>query len=516
MQVPWKWLWGCVFLASSGCAAKVSPAQAPGPRIDVATRLAAASAQLTVGCLDCLLAAHADYAQVLAEVPDSIAAADGLARTAVLIALRESELGLPSSGSLDGLANATSLVADPATGVMVTLARALTSQPLDTRLVLRSQNEWADALRPRTADDSVVSYVWLALACGPYNSQIPNHEDRADIEQMATQSPLVAYKLATACRFRDKPALLALREREPRLVELDYWIGLVGLSGQPQVSGPEGHPDLDLADQRFTAAHGWRQDWPAVTGAIASVALTAEDFARAAEFYDKTIVLRPDDVEARVGKLRALSYLGRSAEAVAVADELLAMNRNPGEARYWRAYNQLRLGDLDVAWTDVEAAATTLINAAVPKLAGLIAIRRTDLTAAKDRLLLSISRQASDCETHFYLQAVQASGREWRDVVATAARAATCFDGDQTRLRGEVEAHRREAPTPRRDRVIARKEAELVSVARMRATVLFNGAAANFNLANRDEARRLAERLTEDEQYGERARALIEQLGTRQ
>lgn len=503
---------GCAVLVLAGCAAKSPPPALP--RFDAAPRLASAAAQLTAGCLDCLMAARAAYQEVLAQLPGSSDAVEGVVRASALIALRESELGLLPSRALDGIRDLVASVSQ-ATQVVVAVAQALTAQPMDTRLVLRSQNEWAAALRPLTPADHVASYLWLALACGPYNSQLPDHEDRGPFEEVASQAPLVAYKFTTACRFRDQLALMTLRERQPQMVELDYWIGLVGLSGQPQVTGPLGRPDLDLADRRFSSAYEWRQDWPTVTGAIASVALTAEDFSRAVEFYDKTLALTPDAAEALVGKMRSLSYLGRSADAIAVADQLLALNRNPGEARYWRAFNQLRLGDLDVAWTDIEAAASTLINAAVPKLAGLIAIRRNQLELAKERLRLSISRQASDCETHFYLQAVLASQRQWPDVVSTTSTAATCFDGEETRLRAEIDHHRGEAATPRRDRVIARKETELLSIARMRATVWFNGAAANFNVANHGEARRLAERLTDDEQFGERARSLLGQLGTR-
>ena len=46
----------------------------------------------------------------------------------------------------------------------------------------------------------------------------------------------------------------------------------------------------------------------------------------------------------------------------------------------------------------------------------------------------------------------------------------------------------------------------------MRATVWFNAAAANFNLARTDEARRFAEKVADDEQFGERARTLLQRI----
>jgi hypothetical protein len=46
----------------------------------------------------------------------------------------------------------------------------------------------------------------------------------------------------------------------------------------------------------------------------------------------------------------------------------------------------------------------------------------------------------------------------------------------------------------------------------MRATVWFNAAAANFNLARTGEARRFAEKVADDEQFGERARTLLQRI----
>jgi hypothetical protein len=46
----------------------------------------------------------------------------------------------------------------------------------------------------------------------------------------------------------------------------------------------------------------------------------------------------------------------------------------------------------------------------------------------------------------------------------------------------------------------------------MRVTAWFNAAAANFNLARTDEARRYAEKVASDVFFGERARMLLERL----
>src|SRR5206468_2963383 len=198
-----------------------------------------------------------------------------------------------------------------------------------------------------------------------------------------------------------------------RFIEANYFLGLRVLAGQLRPGTTPGPPDLEGADALFRIAYGWRQDWPALTLSIANVALTAEDFARAFEFFDKTLALIPYQPDALMGTIRTLTYLGRHVEAIAAADSLIATNRNPGEGRYWRALNNEQLQQHDEAWNDIERAASALVNADVPKLAGIIAINRHQLDVARQRLELSLSRRRSDCETAYYLQAVLVEQRQW-------------------------------------------------------------------------------------------------------
>src|SRR4029077_9528953 len=102
--------------------------------------------------------------------------------------------------------------------------------------------------------------------------------------------------------------------------------------------------------------------------------------------YDETLTLAPDFPDALLGKVRALTYLSKPEDAIAVADRLLAINRYPGDAYYWKAYNELDLQRLDPAWTHVEAADRLLINSDVPKLAGIIAIDRKQYDVARQKL----------------------------------------------------------------------------------------------------------------------------------
>jgi tetratricopeptide (TPR) repeat protein len=241
--------------------------------------------------------------------------------------------------------------------------------------------------------------------------------------------------------------------------------------------------------------------------------MSAEDFQRALDFYTTTLTLSPSSTDALAGMVRALTYADRQLDAVEAADRLLGTGRNPGEAHYWRALNLARLKRDDEAWADIEDASKALANAEVPKLAGIIAINRYDYPVARQRLELARRRRPNDCEISYYLQSVLAEQREWDGAATIAAEAGSCFESEEASLQNELSVVRASQIAPdRRARLIARHEQQLAADARMRATVWFNAAAANFNLARTDEARRFAEKVADDEQFGERARTLLQRI----
>jgi tetratricopeptide (TPR) repeat protein len=496
------------------------------PRVDSRIELEAAHALVAAGCLDCLTEAYERYEKLRPDAIVGDAARAALVRTAVLIALREHELGmipterlaagrrlltlLPASQELADLLEVADAIISGPSGPMRTVT--LEAQTLALVNLSRNQNRWADSLRARMPDDRVATYLWLSLACGIYGSQVPDSNDRTPAVGAALSVPLVGFKDAIGCARNRAEALNAIREAEPRFLETHFFLGMAALSGQSRVGAP-GLPDLEAADAEFRLAYQWRQDWPSLTLMIANLALTFEDFLRAFEFFEKTLTLLPHHPEALLGKIRALTYLQRHAEAIVVADDMLATGINQGDARYWRALNQEQLDQHDQAWDDVELADKLLINADVPKLAGIIAINRRQLDAAKQKLELSLKRRSNDCEVRYYLQIVRSEQRDWTRAAADAAACATCFDKEEVTLHDEIERFRlSKLPPERRDRQIARREQQLAANTRMRANAWFNAAAANFNLGRKDEARVFAEKLIEDMQFAGRAKELLLRL----
>ncbi len=115
----------------------------------------------------------------------------GAVRSAVLIAIRQHELGLADSGHLDGARQSLGTMASsPDLETMVAIAEALTAtasgqtrtgsqaQTLAYARISTSQKAWAEALRTRLPADRTSAYLWLSLACGTYSSSLPDSDNR--------------------------------------------------------------------------------------------------------------------------------------------------------------------------------------------------------------------------------------------------------------------------------------------------------------------------------------------------
>jgi tetratricopeptide (TPR) repeat protein len=497
--------------------------EAVRPPEDHREQLTAAADLIRRGCYDCLRDALTGLESIVEQPDVATDARDLGVRAALLVALRETELGLVNTGQIErarrllGPADAAS----PELAALVDIAEVIANGPVGfTRTastdrqfaamltVARRQPQWASVLRPLMPQDLTADYLWVSLACGPYASTFPDRDKRQEVFGDTAAVPLIAYKVATSCGLTSADPLEAQLRAEPRFREINYHLGLLALGGQTARL-----PDLDAADARFRAAYEWRQDWPTLTLAMANVAMSAEDFSRALDLYDRTLAMSANDPDALAGRIRALTYAARHEEAIAAADTLLATGRNPGDAHYWRAFNLARLKRDDEAWTDVELAGRSLANADVPKLAGLLAMNRRDYGVARERLQLALTRRPTDCETAFYLQTVLSQQRDWDAVARVASDTGACFENEEAAIQQELATVRAsQMSAERRDRLVARRERQLVTDARMRATAWFNAAAANFNLSRAEEARRFAEKVADDAQFGERARSLLERL----
>src|ERR1700687_5814168 len=172
-----------------------------------------------------------------------------------------------------------------------------------------------------------------------------------------------------------------------------------------------------------------------------------EDFDRAIDFIDRTLALVPRYPKAILSKAKALTYAGRYVDSLQVVDQLLAQKSLVGAARYWRALDEEALSRYDEAWADIELANKELFNAAVPKLAGIIAYHRKQLDVSRDEFELSLRRGRDDCETGFYLGVVLGEQGTWMRTADVVIDAVACFEKLETKLYGEI-AKLRASPQP--------------------------------------------------------------------
>ena len=506
---------------SAGCAKSRLPAPPAAP--DVSGRLAQAGALMRTGCFDCLEEALAEY-EAVRDVPnlrpgDFDAATDGAIRSALLLELRQRELGMADDGYLQRARNLIETRPDRAAAFAPHLytvesiprrdarfAAAADPEGLRRTQELRAKFPALVEERRAAADaDPLAAYAWLAFYCTHSGSR----DDRSletllgPLPQLR-DTPIVRYRVAT-CSGPESEPLTTLLEQQSRYVEITYWLAQVA----------QGRRQIEEVERLFGIAFKWRPRWPAVTAAIGNVAFAFEENERALEFFDRTIALAPDHPEALIGRIKALSLLGRAKEAFAAIDAVLAAEGRvfPGEVYYWRAWNFTQIQDLDMAWTAIEQANRLWVNSEVSKLGGIIAYRRLQRPAAIERFTAAQKLAPDDCENSYYLGIVYAEQRDWPATKNVFDGAASCLDAASIGLRKEIVTIEASNWDPaRKMRQIERRETQIAAAARMLATSWFNMAVANFNLGSRDEARQYAERVAGDEQFAERARDILKRL----
>jgi len=513
-----RWSAIAILLSCAACAHPRPPVTEPHP--SPADELTAADADVRAGCLDCLLSAYARY-DALRQTPEvADHATAGAIRAAALVAMRERELGMVDDGYLE---KARALAGGPrqvpawlprVLEVVDALPRARDSvgRPPSSdediaraRRLRENRDAWLGVLRGAAEYDEAAAYAWLVFTCdGIDNRTMPSLEIFDGVASFE-DAPLIVYR-ESRCRATETRTLESLIDHNPRFVEIAYTLGLAAIGARPR-------PKLDEAERWLQRAYEWRPRWPALTLAMGGVAMTAEDFDHARTMYEETLAIEPHSGDALFGDLRALTYLGAANDAIAVANRMLDERWMVGDARYWRAFNEMQLDQLETAWEDVEMAEKTSINAQVPKLAGLIAYRRAQLDVAIARFSTSYERNPLDCETRFYLGVVHAEARHWTETADKLVGAASCLQDQEAELTQDIARIRTSALSEeRKAKQIARREQQIAEGRRRIATSWFDVAVADFNLSKKDEARQYAERVSDDEQFGERARDLLARL----
>jgi tetratricopeptide (TPR) repeat protein len=216
----------------------------------------------------------------------------------------------------------------------------------------------------------------------------------------------------------DRPSLddiTTMRQQAPRWAELALAAGDSAMAGGALLTAERHYRDAWQAfPGMLPAAHG-----------LARVHVMLEEYEASLPEYDGVLAVVPDQQDCLLGKARALSQLGRHADAIPLLDRLVALGTwHLGDAHYWRGWNRLQLGDVDGAAADAERALQLMVNARVHVLAGAVAARRLDWPRARSEFEAALPLDETDCDIPQSLGSVLGQLHEWRPAFTAYARAA--------------------------------------------------------------------------------------------
>jgi tetratricopeptide (TPR) repeat protein len=464
-------------LLLSGCAAR-------GPSPQLVAEMAKAKALLSEGCYTCLTESLAIYEKQLAAKKPMIGAREGAFDAAILIALREKELAIPSDASM---AKARSLVTPLRQQVLdaaeLVIGDTTALDPEQRALftgrngvpALELDNPKRRALDAAPQTDLAAKYVGLSMDC-----EQPKLIEGVDAPLLAAQwsgVPLMLFRLSICGRPKG-PLPGDLRAANPKWTDTLFWEGRRALA-------PSIGQEID-----FPLALGYygqgRTAFPTsvmLTMAFANTSLSAEEFEGALAGFDDVIKTQPMHRDALNGRMQSLSYLMRHEDAIAAATRLLDLGTwHISDANYWRAWNRYQIKGYDAAWVDVENAIKGLSNGRVFMLAGLIAYARKDLPIAVQRFDRAYEVDSSQCDATWMSGLVSIDQNEFGIAAPKFTRGMSCFvkaaaalRKDRTRLEQAIQ--QRGTPATARDqRTLDRLQRDADNAEEKSAQSAFNGA----------------------------------------
>ena len=440
-----------------------------GPSPLLVAEVAKADALVQQGCYTCLKEALAIYDKHAAAKVPIPGAREGQFEAALLIAIREKELGIPGDESMAKARRAklrrlarrarrcstrAELIIGDTTGLDPEQRALVTGR---NRPQLEPDNPKRRALDAAPENDITAKYVALSIDC-----EQPKLSESVNIRSLSDAYagvPLMQFRLST-CGRPAAPDVGALREGDPR------WNDSLPWEGRRELTSSLGRA-IDFPKVISLYAQG-REAFPAslmLAMAWSNANLMAEEFEAALSGFDDVIVKFPTHRDALNGRMQAQSYLMRHPDAIATATRLLELGTwHIADANYWRAWNRYHLKEYDAAWEDVENATKGLSNSRVYMLAGLIAYARKDLPIAVQRFDRAYEIDPSACDATWMSGLVSIDQNELAIAAPKFTRGMSCFVSSaaalrQDRARTALAIEKRGTPaTPREQRQLDRLE----------------------------------------------------------
>jgi tetratricopeptide (TPR) repeat protein len=489
------------------------------PSFAATADLARADGLVRAGCYKCLTEALAIYEKLAAGPTAVPVAAYRAVDTAVLLAMREREIGLGSGRSrqrAEELARELPAPADYST--FLSIVDAIGWKPTGvspeqqgapvgmSRSVNANFAGWRATLQASAPLDLLSAYQLVTLEClYAYRLSQAKQEPWA---LPAASSPLIRARAATcsgaAARLLDD----VLRD-EPRLRELHLFLGERAL----------GRGTLRTAERHLLTA---LEEIPQLMSAklvLGHIYLGMEDIESAFKAYHEVTTAVPGQRDAMIGEAKALSYLDRSDEAIAVLDQMVRLGSwYLGDAHYWLGWNRLHLKQFDLANDEVIAARKYMpMDPLVDKLSGRVALARNEIERAEREFRTAVEhfagRQTRDCDTNYYLASVLVMQKKWPEGAQWFSQVVPCYVEDEQAARRKIEEiTAADLPDERKVRLVAAKQKGISALQSQQARAAYNGAVAYANLGDKEKARPLAERAAQHPDMADLAQKLLARL----
>jgi tetratricopeptide (TPR) repeat protein len=243
--------------------------------------------------------------------------------------------------------------------------------------------------------------------------------------------------------------------------------------------------NLAGAFRELTRARELLPDSVSITFALANITFAYARYADALALYDRILAspaatgLEP---QVKLGRAKALSYLKRHDEALALLIDLLLNDpsNNPGEKYYWRAWNRLQLGQVQLAYDDATTGLNAMRNDAIYRLAGMasFSLNRPDESRTFFEEALKMNR--ADCDSERYLGLLDSAGRSWAPASSRFSVAASCYEAVIVHMQSELAEYEKDI-TGLSNGLIAAKRVEIREAEALRDQSILNAAAAAKN-----------------------------------
>lgn len=483
------------------CCAPKKPALTPQQLAEHKFLTSEADALYHSGCYVSLKHAFELYEQALAFPILQKDNAEKLLKTAILLGLRERELGFLEDTYFN---KATDIIAStPYLSVYSVFLKIASSIPRksvgivgdivetgDTAIVSYDDikdeiTAWVDLLAQKAGTEDFYAYLNLCFHSS-FSYLIKEKPDFDAIKKAFPDSFLIRYKLALY-PVENPESLEKLLQDEPAFYEVYYFLG----SRAFQLGS------LITAENNLLKAYEHFPQAVSILVSLGSVYFAFEELEKSLEFCEKTLEIAPAHRDGLLGKAMCLSYLGRHKEAIQICDTMLRLGKYYlGESHYWLAWNQNELEEYESAWKNIEASKKYLIgHGQVLFLAGLIAFNQNRLDEAEKNLLEAYKQDASNGDPAYYLGKIRAIQEDWLNSGAYFEMASGNYGRKEELVQKQIdEIQNSSLSEERKNRYLSKKKALLRKTELTKATSWYNAAAGYYNAGMGEKAIQLAQK----------------------